>query len=212
MASPRDLLILRHQDFRSDVSSFFKDLNEDRDLRNLFFTNPSLVLRSKFPSLSPMNITDDQDQLANRILFSALSNEKFMGFLKQYQKKKNEALARLLKAPDDEEAATALDERTIRMEFAEALLEFGDKELLSNLLGRSDSITQAGRSLGWFLIFILVFIVIVVVHTIFVLGTSHDFAPTFAGKIPISAAELRKLSAQLVAAAKQARDAGELTP
>lgn len=212
MAKPGDLLLLKDKDFRSEVLIFFKDLNKDQELRSLFFTNPSLVLRTRLPSLGSIDVSDQQDELANRVLFSVLSNDRFKTFLKDYQQKKNKALARFLKSPGDEKAASALDERTIKTEFAEALLEFGDKELLFNIIGRSSSITQPGGSLGWFAIFVVVFLVAAAVHAVLALGTSGDFAPTAPGKLLISASELRKIAHQLVAAAMKAREAGDLTP
>lgn len=212
MAKHRDLLILKYQDFGSETSRFFTELNENSELRNLFFTNPSLVLRTKLPSLSSIDVGDQQDELANRVLFSALSNERFTTFLEEYQAKKNKALARYLESPEDEQAASELDERTIKVEFAEALLDFGDKELLSNMLGRSGSASQSDRQLAGVAIYIVLFVVIAAVHAVFALGTSGDLAPTAAARLPIPAPELRKIADQLVAAARQAREAGDLTP
>lgn len=208
MAKPRDLLVLKYQDFQGETSGFFKELNKDADLRSLFFTNPSLVLRTKLPSLRSIDVSDQQDELANRVLFSVLSNERFMTFLKEYQSKKNQALKRFIKSSGDKQAAKELDERTIKMEFAEAMLKFGDKELMSNILGRSSSVTQPGGALGWFVIFVVVIIVVAAVEAVVALGTSGDFAPTSPGKLPISASELRKIASQLVVAAKQAREGG----
>ena len=148
MTKTQDLLILKYQDFHAETSGFFKELNKNPDLRSLFFTNPSLVLRTKLPSLSSINIGDQQDELANRVLFSALSNESFMTFLTEYQQKKNKALKRFLKSPGDELAARELDERTIRLELAEALLKHGDKELLSNLVGSPSMAKSPGARLA----------------------------------------------------------------
>ena len=121
-------------------------------------------------------------------------------------------MERYLKSPEDEQATGELDERTIKVEFAEALLEFGDKELLSNILGTSSSTFQPVGSLGWFAIYIVLIAVVFVIHGVVKLGTSGDFAPTASGKLPIPASELRKIADQLVAAARQARQAGDLTP
>jgi hypothetical protein len=207
----RDLLILKHQDFRTEVSGFFKELNKDSALRNLFFTNPSLVLRTKLPSLSDINISEPRYESANRVLFSVLSNDKFKTFLKEYQERKNEAIERFLKSPEDKRAAAELDERTMRAEVAEALLEFGDKELLSSLLGASGSIDRNTRSFSTLVLLeILVAIVAVAVHAVVFLGTSGDFAPTSPGRLPISAQALRKIANQLVATAQQARQSGDL--
>jgi uncharacterized protein YneF (UPF0154 family) len=211
MTTPRDLLILKHQDFRTEVSGFFKELNKDSALRNLFFTNPSLVLRTKLPSLSDINISEQQDELANKVLFSALSNEKFMTFLQEYQERKNEAIERFLKSPEDKRAAAELDERTMRAEVAEALLEFGDKELFANILRGGGSATQrAGAPVLVSIVVLVVNIAVIagihlIIHTVVKLGMAG-----FEENPPISAAAMRKIANQLVAAARQAREAGDL--
>src|SRR5436305_4703409 len=117
MVKPQELLILKYKDFRSDVSRFFVELNEEPGLRDLFFKNPSLVIRTRLPSLGRADI-DGQDEVTNRLLFSALSNDKFVAFLKLYQEKKNDALTRYLKSPGDEQAASEFDDVKIRGEFA----------------------------------------------------------------------------------------------
>jgi hypothetical protein len=212
MAKARDLLILKHQDFRDEVSGFFKELNKDSNLRSLFFTNPSLVLRTKLPSLGNVNISEQQDDLANRVLFSVLSNDEFKTFLREYQKKKTKAVERFLKSPQDKKAAAELEERTIRLELAEAMLKFGDKELLSNIAGQNMSLNQGLLSVTViFVIYLLAIAVILVVHTIVFFGTSGDFAPNFRGRLPIPASALRRIADQLVDAARQAREAGNLT-
>jgi hypothetical protein len=212
MARSRDLLILKNQDLRDEVSGFFKALNTDESLRRVFFDNPSLVLRTRLQSLRGVDLTDQQDAQANRILFSVLSNDKFRAFLQEYQQRKTDALERLVASPGDKKAMLALDEQTIRREFAEALLRFGDTELLSNLLGRSNPTSPSGESLAWIVIFVVVFVAVAAVHAVLALGTGGDFAPTIRGRLPISASELRKIADQLVATARQARDAGELIP
>jgi hypothetical protein len=211
MPKPRDLLILKYDDFQRDTAHFFVELHKDEAVRDLLFSNPSLVLRTKFPSLSNVSVSDHQDEVANKILYSVLTNEQFKNFLREYQQKKSAAVARLLEAPDDKEAANALDERTVRLEIAEALLQFGDKELVSNLFDSSGAI-RGGVVVSWWLIVIAVIIIAVAaaVHTLLALGTSGDFAPTARGRPPIPASALRKIADQLVAAARKARDSGQL--
>jgi hypothetical protein len=209
MVKPRELLLLKYKDLRSDVSGFFVELNEDLGLRDLFFKNPSLVLRTKLPSLGPppgmADVDGQRDELANRLLFSALSNERFAAFLKGYQEKKNDALERYLKSPEDEQAASEFDERTIRGEFAEALLTFGDKELLSNVIGRGG---VPGETPLWGVVVIIFIAIALVAAMTGVIGpVSHDIATS---NLPIPASELRKIADQLVVAAKQAREADTL--
>lgn len=216
MDKTRNLLILKYKDFHNETSKFFKELNKEPELRSLFFTNPSLVLRTKLPSLSNIDISDQQNDLANKVLFSALSNERFMKFLTDYQQKKNKALKRLLKSPKDKQAALELDERTVRMEFAEAMLEFADKELVSNLLGSGSIAKGVGNPpvlvsyaiLVTWVVFILG--IHVIIHTVVRLALIGNSELTATGKTPIPASELRKIAEQLVAAAKQARETGDL--
>jgi hypothetical protein len=209
MARSDELLVLKYQDFRSEAAKFFKELNRDPALRSLFFKNPSLVLNTKLPSLAGLRITDLQHDVANRLLYSVLSNDKFKEFLRSYQKRKNDALARLLKNPDDKEAANELDERAIKAEFAEAFLKFGDKELLHNIFSSNQ---RGGGTVAWspFAIAFLVLAVAVAVHAVLFLGTSGDFAPTSTGRLPIPAADLKKIADQLVATAMEVRAADGL--
>jgi len=211
MANPASLLILKHDDLRSEVSGFFKELNKNSALANLFFANPSLVLRTKLPSLSNIQVGEQHDAVANKVLFSVLSNDKFKGFLKDYQEKKNKAIARFLKSPKDKRAAAELDEQTIRGEIAEALLKFGDKDLVANLLGRGGAFNPHTNIFTAVFFEILVAVVAVAVHAVLFLGTSGDFAPTSPGQLPVSAQALRKIANQLVTVANEARTAGELT-
>lgn len=208
MANTRELLLLRHQDLRVEVAALFASLGKDRSLSAAFFSNPAMVLRAKLPSLAAVGMTAEQDQLANRMLFSVLTNDEFKAFLKDFQKRKSSAVAKLVKDPSDVEAAAQLDENALKSEFAEAILKFGDKELVANLLGTSAALGP-GTGMGWFAVYVVLIVVVAAVHALVMLGTTHDVAPTF-GKIPISAAEIRRISEQLVAAARTARQQGGL--
>jgi hypothetical protein len=209
MAKPRELLILKYKDFRSDVSRFYVELNEDPALRSLFFENPTMVLRTRLPSLGRADLDGQHDELANKLLFSALSNERFVTFMKEYQEKKNEALSRYLESPDDERAASEFDEHKLRGEVAEALLAFGDKELLSRIIGRSGPTSLPSGSQGWFIVVVFIAIALAVAMTGVVGPISGDLQLADS-KLPIPASELRKIADQLVVAARQAREAGEL--
>jgi len=212
MVTTRELLILKHDDLRSEVSTFFKALNKDSALRNLFFTNPILVLRTKLPSLRGIEASDEIDSLANKVLFAALSNEKFLTFLEKFQARKNEALKRLQTSPKDKRASAELDDRAMTAELAEALINFGDKELLSNLLSASSVGRRAAPPVLITRTILLVEAVVVlgievVVHTVVRIGITGDLGP----KPPISAQALRKIANELVTTAKQARAAGDLS-
>jgi hypothetical protein len=209
MSVARELLILKYENFQTDLPVFFKTLKYDKEVQKLFFTNPSLVLRTKLPSLGTRDFDIQHDAAANRILFSVLSNDRFMEFLSDYQVKKVNAMKRLIKSPGDRKAALELNEKTIRLQFADAMLKYGDKEILSNIFGVNMSSAQLKNTLNFFVIFILIIIVIVIIHALVFLGTSGDLLPTRA-KAPISAAELRKIANQLIAAAKAARESGKL--
>src|SRR5258708_20571254 len=150
MANLQDLLVLKYQNFRGEVSRFFVELNNSPALRRQFFKNPTLSLQTKIPSLRDIKLSNQQEDLANRILFSALSNEEFLNFLRTYREKKIEAITRYLNSPDDKQAANELDERTIKAEFAAALLEFGDKELLSIILDSCVNFQSAQRVIYYF--------------------------------------------------------------
>ena len=209
MAEVSELLVIKNKHIHKEVSSLFNDLSEDDRLQKIFFQNPSLILRTHFPSLGQAQATPDNDSVANRVLFSVLSNAEFLEFLKEYQKKKSAAISAFLSDPNDREALKALDTKTIRLDFADALLKYGDRELVANLF-YSDPDGRPGTTVGWWLIVVVVFLVAAAIHAVLALGTSGDFAPTRSGRLPISASELRKISDQLVAAAKDARTSGRL--
>jgi hypothetical protein len=218
MTKPRDLLVLKYGDFRREASHLFEALNRDPRLRHLFFTNPALVLKTKLPSLAGAGIDDQQDEIANRILFSVLTNDRFLDFLNEFQERKTKALSQFLDDPNDRQAASELDDHKIRSEFIEALLKFGDKELMSNMLLSASGPQIAGSYgyiiytyLGILITYIVVIGIDVIVHTVVKLGIAGEVVSTSPEGFPISASELRKITDQLVASAKKARDAGSLT-
>jgi hypothetical protein len=208
MAKTRDLLILKAPELRAEVSRFFSELNKEPDLRNLFFRNPSLVLRARLQSLSNVDVGAPEDRLANNLLFSALSNDKFMAFLRDYQARKASALERYLQSPEDPQNAKEFDEKTVRGDFANALLEFGDKELLSSILATTSSSAQSAPVPAFFEIFVVVFVVAALFVTVIPFGMDRDLTSAERGNLPISASDLRMIAEQLIAAARQFREAG----
>ena len=213
MAKLRDLLVLKYGDFREDVAGFFVSLNNDPELRRLFFENPTLVIRTKLRSLSNVDLTSQQDERANRMVFSALSNERFMSFLAEYQRRKADAIRRYLRSPADEEAAAELDERQIRREFAQALLEYGDRELLYNIVG-AGSVFEDDDHNGH--IYTLIYQIVFVYEGYYVFDHYFTFMIEFlllgepTEPWPVSAGELRQIAEQLAATARRKRSDGEL--
>lgn len=219
MAKPHELLLLKYHDLRNEVAHLFEVLNSDQSLRELFFTNPILVIRTKLPSLSPIDLNNQQDEVANRILFSVLTNNRFIDFLNGHQKKKRRLLDQLLRDPGNERIIRQFDERAMKAEFAAALLKFGDKELISNLLGSTLPPTPTPPTLIIFhTILLLEVAVLISVHVLvqivvkLAIGTAGEAIPRTLGDVPISASELRRITDQLLATAQKMRENGGLTP
>jgi hypothetical protein len=213
VAKLKDLLVLKYPDFRNDVANFFRELNDDSDLQRLFFENPTLVMRTKLRSLGNVDLDSQQDERANKLLFSALSNERFMSFLAQYQRRKVEAVRAYLRAPGDREAAAELDQRRIKREIAQALLEFGDAELVYNLIGVDFALDDDDHNGHiYFLVYQIMFIFestflitqiqIVIMESLLIGEPDPEFS--------IRPSELRRIAEQLAAVARRKRADGEL--
>jgi hypothetical protein len=108
-------LVLKRKDLRQNTAALFEELAKDQNARDEFIRNPTgqLVSRVTKQTLPAQQISD-----ANRILFAIMANDEFREWLDNYQ------------TPRSTKKVT---EAQFSRDFAEALLKFGDSDLLGAL-------------------------------------------------------------------------------
>lgn len=120
LASPRsEPLVIKLKDLHKKTATLFERLERDTTLRERFVSNPTghLVGEVLGYELPKQQLSD-----ANRLLFATLANEKFLAWLDAYDPRPQGGAA-----PSDKFAK----------DFAEAVLKFGDGDLLIALLRQS---------------------------------------------------------------------------
>jgi hypothetical protein len=186
---------LEYPEFAERLGSFLQRLNNDPALLQTFARDPSGVLS---PSVFP---DDPQPALStinrgNRLLFSLLSNERFMTWSEQYTERLSASAVERFPDLDADEAARAfaatLSPDEVYQEIVDAMVQFVDRELLAALLvvDPDDVDSLLGREAarapspvyGWVVVLVLLFVVVAAVHAVVALGTSGDVIRT--GAIP----------------------------
>jgi hypothetical protein len=124
----QDLLVLDYPDFNRRVGSFFREVEESATLRNEFLADPTGVLQARVFTGLPEIGTGELNQ-ANRFLFSLLSNKEFMDWAAQWQRDHPEAAA----GEAGEQWSFRYDKTQLYRELTEAIVRFGDKEMLQAL-------------------------------------------------------------------------------
>lgn len=114
-------LVLHHEELRVNTARLFDRLREDEEAQQAFIRDPARhvaehVLNSELP--------DQHASDANRVLFEMLANDEFREWLDQYES-----------SPGGERVS---DEQFAR-DFAEAVLKFGDPDLLGSLLAHASN-------------------------------------------------------------------------
>ena len=133
-----DYLVVNGISLRKRISDLFDELQKNPELALVFIRNPITVLESK---LLPEFEDADEELInaANQLLYSVLTNEKFMNWLEKYQTKIVNQYNETGKIPS---------KKTILQAFAKGILENGDPKILSDLLVVSPK-TIESSSLGW---------------------------------------------------------------
>ena len=119
-----EYLVAQGINLRERVSELFDELANNPELAQVFIRNPIVVLQSKiFPE---MPVADEESgNAANELLYSVLTNEKFMKWTEKYQKSLVDQYNQTGKIPDRKELLQGL---------AKGIIEHGDPKLLSDLL------------------------------------------------------------------------------
>jgi hypothetical protein len=134
--SASDFLILNIDDFGANVQRFFKTLEQSDAHKQLFVSDPSGVITKMLLPDVPFSESTIND--ANRILYSMLSNAKFMKWANEYQQKLYDEALETTKIKDPDEAMkimTALfDKRKIYADLVQGLIDSGDKEIVGTII------------------------------------------------------------------------------
>ena len=133
-----DFLVTNGISIRKRISDMFDELQKNPELAQVFIKNPTIVLQSKLlPEFE--DVDEELINAANQLLYSVLTNEKFMTWLEKYQNKLVNQYNETGKIPC---------KKTILHAFTKGILENGDPQILSNLLAVPPK-TIESSSLGW---------------------------------------------------------------
>jgi hypothetical protein len=197
-----DYLVANGTSLRKRVSELFDQMEQDRELARVFIQNPIVVLQSKvFPEF---HITDQESvNAANQLLFSVLTNEKFMRWTEKYQKSLIDRYNKTGEVPDKKELLQTL---------AKGIIQHGDAKILTDLLELSQTSstpTPFGIRHVWYYVEFYAWAYIYIFYIyIFAFGRA-DKMSLFDEKqqmVTISPKELRSLAEQIVKHAKQMRE------
>ena len=122
-----DYLVANGISLRKRVSDLFDELEKNNELAQVFIQNPTLVFQSKV--LPEFQVLEENSiNAANQLLFSVLSNDKFLKWTQDYGTKLIDQYNKTGKVPD---------KKKILRDFAKGIIEYGDPKLLSDLLETS---------------------------------------------------------------------------
>lgn len=110
-----DELILKTEGLAKRGAALFKEVNSDEALRQEFLQNPAKVISER---VTKTPLPDGQASASNRFLFALLANDDFRAWMKVFNR-------RILR--------DAVDRNTRVREFAEAVIRFGDENVLASL-------------------------------------------------------------------------------
>jgi hypothetical protein len=204
-----DYLVANGISLRKRVSELFDQLEQDRELAKVFIQNPIVVLQSKvFPEFPVADETSVN--AANQLLFSVLTNERFMQWAKKYQKSLMAHYNKTGEIPD---------KRELLQTVARGIIEHGDPKILTDLLDLSQTSTAA-TSVGfrhvWYYVEFYAWAYIYFFYIFIYAFANADTISLLDEKqqvVTISPKELRSLAEQMVEYAKQMRDQSkEKTP
>lgn len=119
----KELLIFNKKEIRESYEEFFKALEEDRQMQKLFINNPIGTLKDMGLVVGDLSDIDS----VNRLFFALLSNESLSKWIDDYEielEKKHGGNIDILK----------LDANEICEDFAKALLNFMDLDILMSIL------------------------------------------------------------------------------
>ncbi len=204
-----DLLVISRPEFAVSLRRLMDDLQSDGDLPSSFKRNPFGTIASYF-SDTIGRVSSQKISEANRLIFAIFSNDGFREWAREYNAKVAEEL--------NFDAPGSFDKAAIRRDLAEAIMKHGDKEIVYSLLGtqtRSEGLTaddMQGRLDSVTAVTVAVAVAAVVAVVVVVALVEVAFAPPHLGLSEISevtGSEMRALGEQLIATAREFREADE---
>jgi hypothetical protein len=200
-----DYLVANGISLRKRVSDLFDELENNNELAKVFIQNPTLVLQSKV--LSEFEVIEENSiNAANQLLFSVLSNDKFLKWTQDYGTKLIDQYNKTGKVPDKKKILRA---------FAKGIIEYGDPKMLSDILEMPQELIESTLGLvdrWWFYYHIIAFIEFfyIFIYDIIIVGPDRISLLDENQKIvTISPKELRSLAEQMVTHAKEMRTQAE---
>jgi hypothetical protein len=197
-----DYLIANGISLRKRVSDLFDELEKNPELAQVFIRNPFLVLQSRvLPEFAVMN--EDSINAANQLLYSVLSNDKFMKWAEEYGAKLIDRFNKTGKVPDKKEMLRA---------FAKGIIEYGDPRILSDLLEIPQQLDESVSGLvehWWLYYHIIMVIEFYYFFTYDYIVVAPDRISLLDEKqkmVTISPKELKALTERLIKHAKKMRE------
>jgi hypothetical protein len=195
-----DYLVANGISLRKRISDLFDELEKNNELAQVFIQNPTLVMLSKVLPEFEM-IEEDSINAANQLLFSVLSNDKFLKWTQDYGSKLIDQYNKTGKVPDKKKILRA---------FAKGILEYGDERILGDLLEIPQNFNWSEELVEhwWFYYHIILAIEFfyIFVYDYIVVGANRISLLDENQKIvTISPKELKSLAEQMIKYAKQMR-------
>ncbi len=201
-----DYLVANGISLRKRVSDLFDELEKNNELAQVFIQNPTLVLQSKV--LPEFQVLEENSiNAANQLLFSVLSNDKFMKWTQDYGTKLIDRYNKTGKVPD---------KKKILRDFAKGIIEYGDPELLSDILEMPQELIESSSGLvdrWWFYYHIIAFIEFfyIFVYDYIIVGPDRISLLDENQKIvTISPKELKSLAEQMIKYSKKMKEDNNL--
>lgn len=196
-----DYLVANGISLRKRISDLFDELEKNPELAQVFVRNPVLVLQSKvLPEFTVMD--EDAIDAANQLLYSVLSNDKFMKWTQDYGAKLIDQYNKTGKLPDKKKILHA---------FAKGIVEYGDPRILSDLLEipQTQIESESGLVEHWWLYYhIIVFIEFFYIFNYDYIIVGPDRISLLDEKqqiVTISPKELKSLAEQMIKYSKKMR-------
>jgi len=200
-----DYLVTNGISLRKRISDLFDELEKNPELAKVFIHNPTLVLQSKvLPEF--VVIDEDSTNLANQLLFSVLSNDRFMKWAEDYGSKMIDQYNKTGKIPD---------KKKILRSFAKGIIEYGDPRIVSNLLEAPQQLNKSTSGLvehWWFYYHIIMVIEFFYIFTYDYIVVGPDRISLLDENqkiVTISPKELKSLAEQMIKHAKEMRSQAE---
>jgi hypothetical protein len=196
-----DYFVANGISLRKRVSDLFDELEKNDELAQVFIQNPTLVMLSKvLPEFEV--IEENSINAANQLLFSVLSNDKFLKWTQDYGAKLIDQYNKTGKVPD---------KKKILQAFAKGIIEYGDERILGDLLEIPQTFNWSEELVEhwWFYYHIILAIEFfyIFVYDYIVVGANRISLLDENQKIvTISPKELKSLAEQMIKYSKKMRE------